>query len=298
MINRIGYACINTSLKPRGFQQCRINSVYKYGIEYLREKIINNLTLTRDILFWNIEQGIYMYRITSALLPLVDHKEILKDFPWRWQEDREILKLMGEIKEIVKNNNIRLSSHPDQFTVLNSPKRNVVENSINYLKHHYEMLNLLGGSDMIIHTGGAYGNKEEGMKRFIKVYKELPEEIRKMVRVENDDVSFNIHDILYISEETGVGVVLDIHHHRCNKIKEISYEDIKKIEKTWEGYGICPKMHISSGKEGRFDRRHSDYILEEDLIELMDLILDVKVDLMVESKAKEGAVLKIIDKIK
>ncbi|SFA72399.1 UV DNA damage repair endonuclease UvsE [Clostridium frigidicarnis] len=298
MIKRIGYACINNSLKPRTFQQCRLNSVYKYGIEYLREKIINNLKLTKDIIKWNVDNGIFMYRATSTLLPLVDHPDVLRDFQWKWQKDQEILKIMDEIKNIVQENNIRLSMHPDQFTVLNSTKRTVVENSINYLNFHYQILTLLGGKDIIIHTGGVYGDKTSAINRFIEEYKKLPEGTQKMLRLENDDVSFNIDDVLYISEKTSIPIILDVHHHRCNKKRDISYQDIYRIKESWEDTGMIPKMHISSGKTGIYDKSHSDYIKEEDIISFISLIEDIDVDLMVEAKEKDNAALKVMGFVK
>lgn len=295
MIRRIGYACINNSLKPRTFQQCRLNSVYKYGIEYLREKIINNLNLTKDIMKWNLDKGIFMYRATSTLLPLVDHPDILRDFQWKWQKDQEILKIMDEIKNIVQENNIRLSMHPDQFTVLNSTKRTVVENSINYLNFHCEMLTLLGGKDIIIHTGGVYGDKASAINRFIDEYKNLPEGTQKMLRLENDDVSFNIDDVIYISEKTSIPIVLDVHHHRCNKKRDISYQDICRIKDSWKNTGMIPKMHISSGKTDVYDKSHRNYITEEDIMSFISLIGDIEVDLMVEAKEKDNAALRLIN---
>lgn len=298
MIRRIGYACINNSLKPRTFQQCRLNSVYKYGIEYLREKIINNLNLTKDIMKWNVDNGIFMYRATSTLLPLVGHPDVLRDFQWKWQKDQEILKIMDEIKNIVQENNIRLSMHPDQFTVLNSTKRTVVENSIDYLNFHYQILTLLGGEDIIIHTGGVYGDKTSAINRFIEQYKKLPEGTQKMLRLENDDVSFNIDDVLYISEKTSIPIILDVHHHHCNKKRDISYQDIHRIKESWKDTGMIPKMHISSGKTGIYDKSHSDYIQEEDIISFISLIEDIDVDLMVEAKEKDNAALKVMEFVK
>ncbi|AOR23379.1 UV DNA damage repair endonuclease UvsE [Clostridium taeniosporum] len=298
MIRKIGYACINNNLKPRNFKQCRLNSVYKYGIDYLKDKIINNLNLTKDILNWNINNGIFMYRATSNLLPLVDHKYILKDFQWRWQQDKELLSIMDEIKNIVQKNNIRLSMHPDQFTVLNSIKSNVVENSINYLNHHYEILSLLGGNDIIIHTGGVYGDKISAIERFIEVYKNLTKGVKEMLRLENDDVSFNIDDVLYISEKTSIPIVFDIHHNRCNNQREITNNDINLIKDTWKNTGLIPKMHISSGKTGVYDKSHSDYILKDDIISFTSLIEDIEIDLMVEAKEKDNAVLRLISFLK
>ncbi|WP_129595969.1 UV DNA damage repair endonuclease UvsE [Anaerophilus nitritogenes] len=296
MIKNIGYACINTHLKPRGFKECRLSSVYKYGIDYLKKAMMNNATLTKDILKWNVEHDIYMYRVTSTILPLVTHKDLLKDFSWRWQYDEDILKELHEIKNIVTKENIRLSMHPDQFTVLNSKKEDVVHNSIIHLRYHQEVLTKMGGTDLIIHTGGVYGDKEGSTDRFIKNYKDLDEELKKTLRLENDDKSYTIQDVLKVHEKIKIPIVLDIHHHHCNQ--EDPYIPIDEIVDTWKNTNLIPKMHISSGREGTIDRRHADYILESDFLKFNQLIkdIDIDIDLMVEAKEKERAVLQIKEK--
>ena len=294
MIKKIGYACINVNLKPRGFKECRLSSVYKYGIDYLREKIINNLQLTKDILEWNIKNDIYMYRVTSTLLPLVTHPDIIRDFQWRWQKDEEICGYMNEIKDVVEKNNIRLSMHPDQFTVLNSLNPKVVENSFEYLKYHYQVLEKLAGTDIIIHTGGVYGDKQASMDRFIENYGKLEKNIKKMLRLENDDVSYTVEDVLYISEKCGIPIVLDIHHHNCNYELALTHNHIERIKNSWKSTGLIPKMHISSGKTGINDKKHSDYVKCEDLANLKSLLIDIDIDLMVEAKMKDEAALEIM----
>ncbi|MCT4604546.1 MAG: UV DNA damage repair endonuclease UvsE [Marinisporobacter sp.] len=293
MIQRIGYACINLHLKPRGFKTCRLNSVYKYGINYLRDKIMNNLLLTKDILKWNIKNEIFMYRVTSGLLPLVTHPDILKDFKWRWYEDEEMHVHMQDIQEIVKKNNIRLSMHPDQFTVLNSLNESVVKSSVAYLQYHYKILKKLGGSDIIIHTGGVYQDKKESIKRFIQNFYGLDQNIQNMLRLENDHASYNVDEVLYISSQTGLPMILDIHHHTCNHERNLNEEDMIKINDTWKNTGFIPKMHISSGKMSINDKRHHDHIRREDLKKLVTLIGKLDIDLMVEAKKKDRAVLKI-----
>lgn len=297
MIKKIGYACINLNLKPRGFNDCRLNSVYKYGLNYLRDKIINNLILTKDILDWNIENGIFMYRITSKLLPLASHPDIIKDFEWHWHDDKEIHMYMKEIKDTVEKNHIRLSIHPDQFTVLNSLNEKVVKNSMDYLKYQYEVLKNLGGLDMIIHTGGVYGDKNASINRFIKNFYKLDETIQNMIRLENDDVSYNIDDVLYISSKTLIPIVLDIHHDRCNHEKDLNEDDIIKVNATWEKTGLIPKMHISSGKTHITDKRHSDYVRFEDFENIIKIIGTIDADLMVEAKKKDEAALKLIHRL-
>ena len=129
MINRMGYACINTSIE-KNFKDCRLASVYKNGISFLKEIILHNLNLTKETLLWNIDRNILMYRASSKLIPFSTHNEVLRDFEFRWYMDEDVLKILDEIKILVLENNIRLSMHPDQFTVLNSIKKDIIKKSI------------------------------------------------------------------------------------------------------------------------------------------------------------------------
>ncbi|MEJ8555263.1 UV DNA damage repair endonuclease UvsE [Tepidibacter sp. Z1-5] len=299
MLQKIGYACINTHLQPRKFNDCRLNSVYKYGIVYLRDKIINNLYLVKDILLWNIKHDIYMYRVSSRLLPLVTHPDVINDFDWNWKKDDEILNIMNDISDLVIKYNIRLSMHPDQFTVLNSPNERVVKNSIINIKYHYDILKRLSGNDMIIHTGGVYNDKESATQRFIEVFNKLDSDIKNMIRLENDDKSFTVEDALYISSKTDIPIVLDIHHHKCNNPNNINIEKyISDIVNTWKNINLIPKLHISSGRDNKFDRKHSDYIHIHDFNYLLNVMSKYEFDLMVESKQKDKAVLDIMDILK
>lgn len=292
MINKVGYACINEHFKPETFKSCRLKTIKEKGIKHLRTIILHNLNLTYKILNWNIENNIFMYRATSDLMPLVTHKEILELHDWRWFYDDEILERLTSINEFVMKNQIRLSMHPDQFTVLNSPREKVVKASIDYLEYHEKLLSFMGGSDVIIHVGGVYGEKAESIKRFVKQYHILSEEIKHLLRIENDDKSYTIFDVLEISELTGIKVVFDYHHHRCLNGVKVTNELIQHIENTW--LGQIPKMHISSGKTALNDRRHHDYISVEDSRILSDIYSFHSVDVMVEAKKKELAALKLM----
>lgn len=293
MINRIGYACINTSI-DNNFKDCRLASIYKQGIPFLKDIILHNLTLTKETLLWNIDKNILMYRASSKLIPFSTHSDILRDYEFRWFEDSDILKLLGEIKKIVLENDIRLSMHPDQFTVLNSFKEDVVDKSILNLEYHEKLLTSMGGTDLIIHTGGVYGDKSEAIKRFITTYNSLDKNIRKHLRLENDDVSYTLSDVIAISKTCGIPVLLDIHHHNCNNGGVYNIKSLMNyIKDSWDSTGLLPKCHISTGITDYKDKRHADYISPADFFSFCELTEDIKVDLMVEAKLKEMAVLEL-----
>lgn len=285
---KLGYACINESLKNK-FRTCRLKTFRENGQEIIKELTLYNLSITLDNIKWNIENEIMMYRLTSELVPFAT----LPEMNWKWWEDKDVLQITNEIGKLQEKYDLRLTMHPGQYSVINSPKKDVVERAILDLKYHQKLLSLINGTDMIIHTGGEYGNKEESKKRFIQVYKTLDHEIKKMLRLENDDKIFTVEDVLEISKNCGIPICFDIHHHNCNPAKNDIKELIGEVIKTWESTDLIPKMHISSGKTGKKDRSHHDYISLEDFQSLMDLIKKYETDVMFESKKKDLSVLKI-----
>lgn len=107
--------------------------------------------------------------------------------------------------------------HPDQFVILNSPDNKIVENSINELKYHSQVLDTMGLDDTAkvqIHVGGVYGNKLEARDRFIKTYNNnsklaaADDSIKRRLVIENDDRLYSLKDCLQINQQTGIPIVL------------------------------------------------------------------------------------------
>lgn len=286
---RLGYACMNTELKTV-FRTLRLATAEKEGTEKIKELTIHNMETTLEVIRWNLEQGILFYRASSSIVPLSTHP--IND--WRWWEDEDFLAIAGEIRQLVDEHGIRVSVHPGQYTVLNSPKPEVVRKSIEDLEYHDKLIQLLGGTDIILHTGGAYGDKETAKRRFAENYLQLSGSIRQRLRLENDDKTFTLRDVLDVHAICKVPICFDIHHHNCNN--EGEPVDFSEIMATWEGYGR-PKIHISTGREGFTDLRHHDLISEEDFSELLKLVEGYEVDIMFEAKLKEQAVLPFLHKL-
>lgn len=292
MINRVGYACINEHLKPKTFRSCRLKTIKEKGVDYLKQIILYNIEFTHEILKWNLAHSIFMYRATSDLMPLVTHRDVLAMDAWRWYEDEDITVKLEAIKGLVQKKHMRLSMHPDQFTVLNSNNPKVVEASIGNLEYHARLLHAMGGHDLILHVGGVYGEKEAAKQRFIEQYHLLSPEIKKLLRLENDDKSYSISEVLEISGATGIPVVFDYHHHRCLTDDAITDDLIGQIERTWRH--AIPKMHVSTGKTHEKDKSHSAYVSWEDCCRVSEIYRNHKIDVMIEAKMKDRAVLRFL----
>lgn len=285
----LGYACLNTSI-PNKMRSLRLKTYLTKGDEYLKSLVINNLNYTKTCLKWNMENNVHFFRISSDIVPLATHSKM----KFKWWKDEDIQNIANDIKNLASKNSIRLSMHPGQYTLLNSNKEEVVDRSIQDLKYHQIIGNMMGVEDLITHVGGVYGNREKAMERWASVYKSIPTEVASLIRLENDDRLFTIKEVLELSKETGVQAVFDYHHHRINPSIDAKEAMVQSI-KTWEGTAD-PKVHLSSGKSKKLDSRHHDLILKEDYQELLSILpktKDSKVYIMLEAKKKEQAIINL-----
>ncbi|MBU9711782.1 UV DNA damage repair endonuclease UvsE [Evansella tamaricis] len=284
---RLGYACINTTL-PTKFRTCRLATFQKNGHETIKELTIHNLENVYKALHWNVDHQILFYRMSTEIVPLGSHQEM----EWEWWKDEDIIRISGEIKDFKEKHDLRLSMHPGQFTVLSTPREDVLERSFGDLEYHDKLLNLVGGTDMIIHGGGQYGNMDLAKDRFISSYKKLSSSIKEKLRLENDDRTYQLQDVIDISESSGIPICFDIHHHVCHNDGKPLPPMIEKVFNSWSDKMI-PKVHISSGKTHEKDRSHHEYVFKDDFKRLLDVLDGRNSDIMLEAKLKEQAVLRI-----
>jgi UV DNA damage endonuclease len=229
------------------------------------------------------------FRVNSRILPLKTHPDTgyrIEDL----EDSAQIKEMFILCRKKAEKSDIRLSFHPDQFILLNSPRRDVVANSIRELEYQTEVSELIGADVINIHAGGAYGNKRSSLERLGKTISEFDGSIRSRLTLENDDKVYTPEDILPFCRKYKIPFVYDVHHHRCLEDKADIARITKEAIKTWDRE---PLFHISSPKEGWEGAHpcwHSDYINPEDFpIEWINLGITVEV----EAKAKELAVKKL-----
>lgn len=299
-MQRLGLCCLFTEA-PIRFRTTTVKYISslpnknKNPLDYLNEIILSNLKNLLSAVDFCADHGIAAFRVNSGLLPIYTHAEWgyqLDDLP----EATHIRKAFQKIKERAQRNNIRLTFHPDQFVVLNSPRDDVVEKSIADLEYHGLIASLLGADVINIHGGGAYGDKKSALERFAKNFKHLSKNVQSKLTVENDDRVYTPMDLLPLCHELKIPLVYDVHHHRCLGDQLTVEEASEKALKTWEQE---PLFHISSPKDGwksKNPRLHHDYIDVEDVPEEWKKIDPLTID--VEAKAKELAVLKLCEQLK
>lgn len=266
-------------------------------MDKLKQVTLSNVDDLYKILQYNVENNIHFYRITSALVPLATHPEIKN---WDY---RKIFKAdFKRIGNFLKECNMRIDTHPDEFNVINSIREEVVENSKRNLLLHvnlFEDMDYPNGK-MVLHIGSSQGGKEESIKRFINNFNNFPDDITDKLILENDDKTFNVKEVLKICKEVNTPMVLDVHHHVCNNEGYDLEPLIKDVFNTWRGETISPKIHFSSPRNGGKDRKHSDYIDVNSFVQFIEMCkpLDINFDVMLEAKKKDLSLYKLVRDIK
>jgi UV DNA damage endonuclease len=288
---RIGYPCINRTI------DCAANSTFRlksYSETRLKQTAKNNINCLVRILQFNLEHRLFFFRISSDLIPFASHP--INKFNWQghFQEEFE------EIGEFITKNRMRISMHPDQFTLINSIKGDIFERSKNELKYHAQILDLMKldtSAKIQIHVGGAYGDKEESLERFVTRFGMLDDSIIRRLVIENDDILYNLKDCLKINAQTQIPILFDVFHHKLNNSgNQTTAESFKITTKTWNQQrdGV-PMVDYSSQEPDGLPRQHSETIDIEDFDLLLKETEPFDFDIMLEIKDKEKSAIKAID---
>ncbi len=258
-----------------------------------REKLARLCRQNADSLAAAVEycanNGIGCFRVNSRILPLCTHPQ----FGYRLEQlpgGDEIVARFRACRALAKDRGLRLSFHPDQFVVLNSPRAEVVEAAIRELEYHATVAEWIGADVINIHAGGVFGDRAAALDAFAESFARLSRSARSRLTLENDDKLFAPAHLLPLCRRLGIPLVYDVHHHRCLadglSVEEATAETLS----TWNRE---PLFHISSpinGWDGPQPNRHHDEVDPRDFPRCW-LPLDLTVE--VEAKGKEPAVLKL-----
>ena len=289
---KIGYPCINRSLGCSSSKTFRLKS---YSENLLIEKINNNLDCLLKILKYNREHNILFFRISSDLIPFASHPVCTYD--WK-KQFKEKIKNIGYF---IRENQIRISMHPDQFTLINSPDEDIFKRSKRELQYHADILALMGldsSAKIQIHVGGVYGDKEKSITRFIKRYKKLSKKIKEHLVIENDEKSYCLADCLNLSARINIPVLFDVFHHSLYNNKESLKAAFVLFSKTWSLRDGVPLVDYSSQAQAKRSGSHTESIDLNDFTGFIKEVEKFDFDLMLEIKDKEKSVLKVMHKLK
>jgi len=273
--------------RRRGRYICQI-----YSEKRLIETVEKNLTCLLKILQYNVRNDLFFFRITSDLVPFASHQ--VNQFKWQ----RHFRKTLGQIGKFITDNKIRISMHPDQFTLINSLDPTIFRRSIAELKYHAEILDLMNLSataKMQIHVGGVYHNKDKSMKRFVSRYRRISRAIRRRLVIENDDRSYKIVDCMNIHDDTGIPVLFDTFHHEILNEGETMLDALEKTRTTWDANDGIPMVDYSHQKDGSKKGSHAETINTGRFKEFLEASKPNDFDIMLEIKDKEKSALKAVN---
>ena len=293
----LGYACINMTMgKKVTTNRTMVKKTFnEKGLDYVSELALLNAKDIIKILEWNRQNGIKFFRLSSALIPWGDQLDLtqLKDY-------KEIKSELKKAGDFARYHNIRITSHPGPFNVLVSPNESVVEKTIADLELHGKVFDMMGldkspYNKINIHCNGVYGDKISAMDRFIKNFQRLSKSVQKRLTIENDDKAsmYSVKDLMYIHNAIKIPIVFDYHHHQfCTG--DLSEEAALKLAATTWPKGITPVVHYSESKALHENNSKEKPQAHSLYINAIPNTYELDVDIMVEAKAKELAILPFI----
>ncbi len=273
------------------YKTLKLSSVTK---ESLEEAIKYNLVSLDNAINFSVENKIKFFRLSSDIIPFGSSK--VNTINW----SKKFKKELSDIGDKIKKKKIRVSFHPGQYSVLNSPDPKVVKNTVDDLEYHAGFLDALGldfTHKMVLHIGGVYGDKETAIKRFVNNFELLSHSAKNRLIIENDDKSYHTEDALKLSKLIDVPVVYDnFHNSILTSDKTISdYEWIKRCAATWKKKDGRPKTHFSTQQKDAIKGTHSSRVLIDEFLPYYEKVKQLNVDYMLEVKDKNISSLKLIN---
>lgn len=287
----IGYACLTVGVPNTSMKSCRIKNASE---EKLLELIAHNLNSLENILDYNIKNDIKLFRISSDLIPFGSSPA--NSLEWWEIFAHKFL----DISKKIKDSGMRVSMHPGQYTVLNSPNEDVVERAIEDLNYHTKVLDTLSlgpENKIILHIGGVYNDKNQAIERFIKNYDQLEDKVKQRLVLENDDKSYTINEVLQIGTQLGASVVFDNLHHKINHCKNQESDQywINLCRNTWKEKDGRQKIHYSQQNPLKNPGSHSETIKIDEFMDFYKRVNGKEIDIMLEVKDKNLSALKCIN---
>ena len=268
-----------------------------------------SLLLVREVLLYLAQRQISCYRLADDLAPYLADP--------RWPEFAgqidECGDLLAEVGALARAHGIRLSMHMPLHVALAAPDPAVAERGQAEVIARARLLAALGcGPEgvLVVHVGGAHGDRLAALERFAARYEQLPAFARSRVVVEPDEDSFGLVDLLRLHQITGMPIVFDTLHHRINNHERMSLGVALALALATWPRGVRPKIHFSSqrteahrvpAQRGQVGHvlaprlgQHADYLNPFEFAELVYASAGLpEFDIMLEAKAADLALLRL-----
>lgn len=284
---RIGYACLALGVPGSDLKTCAQRNADGPRLAAL---IAHNLKALERMVDYNLENGIRLYRISSDLIPFGSSPVNALDWAELFRAD--FARIGGKILA----GRMRVSMHPGQYTVLSAPDEGVAARAADDLVYHARVLDALGtGADskIILHLGGAYGDKASALERFEARFRLLDQSVRRRIVLENDDRLYTAEDVLNAGLKLNIPVVFDNLHHEANPSGPAEARFwIDAFRETWHPSDGPQKIHYSQQEPGKKPGAHSATIDAGRFLEFLDATGRGNLDIMLEVKDKNLSAVK------
>lgn len=259
-----------------------------YERERLFETVRLNLADVEAMIAFGSEHDLLLLRISAGLVPFASHDVMADD----WLG--EFAALFAAVGRRAGGAGMRLSVHPGQFVLINSPRHEVWEASRRELLYQASLLDafeLPSESKIQIHVGGVYGEREASLARWLERYGLLPEPVRRRLVIENDERLFPLEDCLWLSERSGIPVLFDAFHHELHNRGEAVAEGIEAAAATWGGEHGRAQMDYSDPDVEKRLGAHGE-TLDASRFRAFAAAVRPEVDVMIGMKDKETSALR------
>lgn len=250
------------------------------------------------MLRWNVQHNLLFFRISSHLVPLASHSAMTTD----WQSV-----FRGELEELgryIIASGLRISMHPGQFVVINSPSDAVYQSSVAELAYHAELLDMIGLDSthkIQIHLGGLHGDPTTATRVFIERHQTLPIAIRKRLVIENDERLASVQECVQISKATGIPVLFDTLHHQVRNHGESLLKGLDTAMQTWNEGDGTPMIDFSTQNPDKKIGAHAITLDVDRFRRFVKSLRSRDIDVMFEIKNKEASALQaqlVIDSLR
>ncbi|MGF1470448.1 MAG: UV DNA damage repair endonuclease UvsE [Rubrobacteraceae bacterium] len=281
---RFGYPTQNLTIPASTNRTLRLANLQ--DLEKLQALIRENIRGLREILRWNSDRGIGLFRMGQSLIPFASHPA----FPYDWQSEHG--DDLREAGELARTAGVRLSMHPGQYIQPASLKPDVVQRSIEELRASARILTLLGSPDgvLVLHLGGKNEDKSATSRRFVEALRDEREVLRYLA-LENDERVWAVPEVVETARDLDIPAIVDTLHHDLNPAGLTLREALDLSLPTWETRDARPKVHISSQNPEKQPGAHAYAIDAADWNSLTEALGSREADVMVEAKGKEQALI-------
>lgn len=284
---RYGFACKTVGLPGAAQSSLTLSRASRDNLLSVSR---NNLGALETMLHYCHRQSLALMRVSSDIIPLASHEAV--HFDWQTELRSELESLAA----LAHQSGVRLSMHPGQYTVLNSPRPDVVRKAVADLAYHAAFLDALQAGPecrIILHLGGGYGDRESALQRLRSNLAALPASILQRLALENDERIYTIEDVLAVCRDFDLPAVFDIFHHELNPPPHGDTQYwLDRAGETWNSHSGRQKIHYSQQLAGGKPGMHSLAIAMHPFMQLHGLLEERALDVMLEVKDKNLSAIK------